>query len=237
MEVLVGSTFGIEVAASATYVRDRPQEKISSSSSSAAACLFIKEHDAGGADPTGEGTGSDLGSPELSSESSSSIGAPGDSDDEEEEGVVSSGGSGGLASLVSIEDSLPIKRGLSNHYAGKSKSFANLSDISSVEDLRKPENPFNKRRRVLLANKWSRKSSFYSWRNPNSMPLLALNEDDEEDGEDKETPSISSSSSSSSSNDKLSVAAQKPKLQQSKLKATFKSQSCFSLTDLQVEHQ
>lgn len=109
MEVLVGSTFGIEVAASATYVRDRPQEKISSSSSSAAACVFIKEHDAGGADPTGEGTGSDLGSPELSSESSSSIGAPGDSDDEEEEGVVSSGGSGGLASLVSIEDSLPIK--------------------------------------------------------------------------------------------------------------------------------
>ena len=59
------------------------------------------------------------------------------------------------------------------------------------------------------------------------MPLLALNEDDE-DGEDKET---------TSSNDKLSVAATKPKLQQSKLKATFKSQSCFSLTDLQVEYQ
>ena len=132
------------------------------------------------------------------------------------------------------------RRGLSNHYAGKSKSFANLSDISLVKDLQKPENALNKRRRVLIANKWSRKSSFYSWQNPKSMPLLAaLNEDD--DGEDKENPlsswSYSSSSSSSPNDDKISVTAQKPKLQQSKLKATFKSQSCFFLTDLQLEHQ
>ncbi|XWS70562.1 hypothetical protein CRYUN_Cryun03dG0058100 [Craigia yunnanensis] len=218
MEVLVGPTFGIEVTASATFVRDRPQEKISSS------CLFLKEDDVGG---DGSTPRSGLDSPDVSSESSSSIGSPVDTDDEEEEGVVSSGGSGGLASFGSLEDSLPIKRGLSNHYAGKSKSFANLSDISSVKELPKTENPFNKRRRVLIANKWSRKSSFYSWKNPNSMPLLALNEDDE-DGEDKETTSL---------NDKLSVAATKPKLQQSKLKATFNSQSCFSLTDLQVEHQ
>ncbi|XWS17909.1 hypothetical protein CRYUN_Cryun33cG0109100 [Craigia yunnanensis] len=220
MEALVGPTSG--------YVRDRPQDKISSS------CLFLKEDD----DVDGEDLtpGSDRGSPAVSSESSSSIGTPGDSDEEEEEGVISSGDSLGLASLGSIEDSLPIKRGLSNHYAGKSKSFANLSDISSVRDLQKAENPFNKRRRVLIAKKWSRKSSFYSGQNPYSMPLLALNEDDE-NGEDKETPSSSSSSSSSSSNDKISVAATKPKLQQSKLKASFKSQSCFSLTDLQVEYQ
>ncbi|XP_022730115.1 uncharacterized protein LOC111285123 [Durio zibethinus] len=232
MEVFVGPTFGIEVAAS-TSVRDRPREKISPS------CLFLKEEDVGGDDPT---HGSDRGSPDVSSETSSSIGSPGESDDEEEGGVVSSGTGVELASLGSLEDSLPIKRGLSNHYAGKSKSFANLSDISTVKDLQKAESPFNKRRRVLLANKLHMKSSFYSWRNPNSMPLLALNEDNE-DGEDKETPSSSSSSSpspssSSSLNDKLlSVAATKPKLQQSKLKATFKSQSCFSLADLQVEHQ
>ncbi|XWS26106.1 hypothetical protein CRYUN_Cryun26dG0002200 [Craigia yunnanensis] len=222
MEVLVDPTFGIEVATSAAnFVTERPQEKISSS------CLFLKEDDVGGDDPTPR-------SLDVSSESSSSIGTPGDSDNEEEEGVVSSGGSIGLASLGSIEDSLPINRGLSNHYAGKSKSFGNLSDIISVKDLQKAENPFNKRRRVLIANKWSRKSSFYAWRNPNSMPLLALNEDDE-DGEDKETPS--SSSSNDKHHDKISVAATKPKLQQSKLKATFKSQSCFSLTDLQLVHQ
>lgn len=123
------------------------------------------------------------------------------------------------------------RRGLSNHYAGKSKSFVNLSDvISSVKDLQKTENPFNKRRRVLIANKWkwsknSSNSSFYS-----SMPLLVLNEDDKDD---KEMPS---SSSSSSSNDKMLVAAAtKPKLRQSTLTmATSKSHSCFSLTDLQV---
>ncbi|XVE53476.1 hypothetical protein DITRI_Ditri03aG0006300 [Diplodiscus trichospermus] len=207
MEVLGGPTFGIEVAG------DRPQEKISSR------CLFLKEDDDDG------GGGSNDPNLDVSSESSSSIGAPGDSDDEEEEGVVSSGGDLGLASLGSLEDSLPIK-GLSSHYAGKSKSFGNLSEISSVKDLNKAENPFNKRRRMLIANKWYRKSSFYSWQNPNSMPLLALNEDDE-DGEDTETPS-------SSNDDKISLATTKPKLQQSKLKATFKSQSCFSLTDLQV---
>ncbi|XVF48193.1 hypothetical protein PTKIN_Ptkin03bG0170800 [Pterospermum kingtungense] len=233
MEVLVGSTFGIEVAASTkTYVRDRPQpqpqpqEKVSSS------CLFLKEQedDVGGHDST---TGSNRVSPDLSSDSSSSIGSPGDTDDEEEEGgVVSSGGSGVFASLDSLEDSLPVKRGLSNHYAGKSKSFANLSEVSSIKELPKAENALNKRRRVLIANKLYGKSSFYCWKNPNSMPLLALNE--EEDGQYKETPS----SSSASSNDKLSVTTEtKPKLQQSRLKATLKSQSCFSLTDLQVEHE
>ncbi|XVF35733.1 hypothetical protein REPUB_Repub18cG0171800 [Reevesia pubescens] len=187
------------------------------------------------------GGGLDRRSPDVSSESSSSIGSPevSDGEEKEEEGVVSSGGTGGL--LASLEDTLPIKRGLSNHYAGKSKSFGNLSDISTstVKEVQKAENPFNKRRRVLLANKWSRKSSFYAWQSPNSMPLLALNEEDEDaDGEDKVTPS-SASSSSSTSNDKIIVAATtKPKLQQSKLmRASFKSQSCFSLTDLQVEHQ
>ncbi|KAK8499373.1 hypothetical protein V6N13_010593 [Hibiscus sabdariffa] len=218
MEVLAGPSFGMEAAAAAatatatttaTFVIERrPEEKKIGSS-----CFFLKEED-------------------VSSESSSSIGSSGNSGDEEEDGVVSSRASGSLGSLGSLEDSLPIKRGLSNHYAGKSKSFANLLDVSTVKEVEKAENPFNKRRRVLLANRWcsrSRKSSFYSWQNPNSMPLLPLNEDDEE------TPS--SSSSSSSSNDKLAAAATiKPnKLQQSELKVTNKSQSCFSLTDLQVQ--
>ncbi|XVF89467.1 hypothetical protein PTKIN_Ptkin19aG0132700 [Pterospermum kingtungense] len=236
MEVMVGPTFGIEIASSADdYVRDRPQDKISSSP----CCLFA----VGGHNPILT-LGSDRGSPDVSSESSSSIGDLGDSDDDQEDEVSSSGGTLRLPSLACLEESLPIKRGLSNHYAGKSKSFVNLSDvISSVKDLQKTENPFNKRRRVLIANKlkWSRKSSsssssssssFYSWQNPNSMPLLAFNED----GDDKQTPS----SSSSSSNDNMLVvaaaAATKPKLRQTTLMATSKSHSCFSLTDLPVEH-
>ncbi|MBA0694211.1 hypothetical protein Goari_004528 [Gossypium aridum] len=232
MEVLMGPTFAIDVAASAAaYTRDRSKDTIPSP------CLFIKDDEAC--------PGSDARSPDLSSDSSSSIGSPGDSDvEEEDDGVVSSGESKGL-SFDALEDSLPIKRGLSNHYVGKSKSFANLSDINSVKELQKVESPFNKRRRLLLANKWStrsRKSSFYSWQNPNSMPLLALVEDDEDtdnNSHNKQTPSSSPPSLSSSSSEYEKITSTKPKLQQSNLRASFKSQSCLSLTDLhvQVDHQ
>ncbi|KAF3589685.1 hypothetical protein F2Q69_00032521 [Brassica cretica] len=35
------------------------------------------------------------------------------------------------------------RRGLSKHYKGKSQSFTSLSEALTVEDLAKPENPFN----------------------------------------------------------------------------------------------
>ncbi|CAH8325553.1 unnamed protein product [Eruca vesicaria subsp. sativa] len=35
------------------------------------------------------------------------------------------------------------RRGLSKHYRGKSQSFTSLSEALTVEDLAKPENPFN----------------------------------------------------------------------------------------------
>ncbi|GLU01176.1 hypothetical protein SLE2022_184980 [Rubroshorea leprosula] len=246
MEVLVGPTF---VDVPPGYVREASED----GSSAGSPCLFIKEDaDVGAGAGGGEirkGIGSGLldDTPEGSSEteSSSSIGGPGDSDGEEEDGVVSSQGSGGLASLDSLEDSLPIKRGLSNHYSGKSKSFANIADVSlnlnTAKDLEKPESPFNKRRRVLIANKWARKS-FYSWQNPKSMPVLASLNEDDEDEEGKEIPSSSSSSSSSScsssSRERVEETA-RTEVQKSKLKHTFtfKSQSCFSLTDLQEQEQ
>lgn len=60
---------------------------------------------------------------------------------------------GALACMDALDDALPVKRGLSNFFSGKSRSFANLQDaasaVSSARDLAKPENPFNKRRRVL----------------------------------------------------------------------------------------
>lgn len=37
------------------------------------------------------------------------------------------------------------RRGLSKHYEGKSKSFACLSNVRCLEDLAKPEHPYNKR--------------------------------------------------------------------------------------------
>ena len=79
---------------------------------------------------------------------------------------------------------------MSNCFTGRSKSFSNLLDVNTVADLQKEDNPFNKRRRTLIAYKLLRKnSSFYSWKNPNSMALLTLEEDSNQENnssEDKE---------------------------------------------------
>ncbi|XXG51413.1 hypothetical protein AAC387_Pa02g5189 [Persea americana] len=95
---------------------------------------------------------------------SSSIGRNSDcssssrSDSEEESEVQSSyKGPGPLDTMDSLEDSLPIsislRRGISKFYRGKSKSFTSLADVvaSSAEDLGKPDNPYNRKRKNLLA--------------------------------------------------------------------------------------
>ncbi|CAJ1973817.1 unnamed protein product [Sphenostylis stenocarpa] len=188
------------------------------------------------------------------SESSSSIGTPDDSDNEEEEVQSKLKIRTGLGSLDAMEDSLPIKRGLSSHFDGKSKSFSDLSQVSALKELQKQESPFNKRRRVLIASKWSRRSSFYSWSNPKSMPLLPVDEDqdyeddddDDEEEEEEKARKIPSASSSSSS----SLAEEKKPEDQVQLRlnrvpesyaahmrlrlGSFKARS-FSLADLQ-EH-
>ncbi|KAK8473095.1 hypothetical protein PHAVU_001G059700 [Phaseolus vulgaris] len=181
MDVLVGPTFTIDVPSSPPP-------------------LYVSES---AGNPYGLFSG-------HSSESSSSIGTPDDTDDEND--VVSSKRNQnkseqeevqntlkGLASLDSLEDSLPIKRGLSNHFMGKSKSFTDLSQVNTVKELQKQDNPFNKRRRVQIASKWSRRSSFYTCSNPKSMPLLPLLEDEDFYQENPKKLSLSSSSSSSSS--------------------------------------
>lgn len=150
------------------------------------------------------------------------------------------------------------RKGLSSHFMGKSKSFTDLSQVSTVRELQKQENPLNKRRRVLIAAKW-RSSSFYTWSNPKSMPLLPMidDDDDEEDDDEKEaedkeeaTKVVSpSSSSSSSAEEKKRLPQQEQVLmmrQQNRVPrsyadhmrlrlGSFKSRS-FSLADLQ-EHE
>ena len=51
------------------------------------------------------------------------------------------------------------RKGISNYYSGKSKSFTNLAaaasaltSSSSMKDLAKPENPYSRRRRNLLCH-------------------------------------------------------------------------------------
>jgi len=122
--------------------------------------------------------------------------------------------------------------------------------VTNVTELKKQENPFNKRRRLLIASKLSRKS-FYSCFNPKSMPLLSVNEDEDEDDEDqggekevitKGSPSSSSSSMEEKKNPQEEVMMRQfnnrmPQSYANHLRlrlGSFKSRS-FSLADLQ-EH-
>lgn len=167
------------------------------------------------------------------SSESSSIGVQSSSSSEEEdeergnEGQSKLKEEGALTSLDSLEDSLPIKRGLSNFFTGKSKSFASLFDASagSAKDLKKQENPFNKRRRILMANKISRsrRASYSSL--ITSVPSLlspdhVVKEGEEEDerGEENSLAPLPKPLSHGSGRG---------------LSKTFKSPRSFSFSDLQ----
>ncbi|CAF2379692.1 unnamed protein product [Brassica napus] len=131
MEVMAGGpTFSIEDSEYGSDLTATMRDKASSSSSS----FDTVNDDGGGLSRVGSGIWSGQ-TADYSSESSS-IGTPGDSEEEEEESDDDSSkelGLRGLASMSSLEDSLPNKRGLSNHYKGKSKSFGNLGEIGSVK--------------------------------------------------------------------------------------------------------
>eukprot|EP00250_Pteridium_aquilinum_P001249 c1145_g1_i1 orf=203-964(-) len=103
----------------------------------------------------------ELESAELSADSSISSGFMSSNSDEDDDTGSSSTSSfsqmaasqldaakGPLDNLMSLSEALPIKRGLSCYFSGKSQSFSSLAQVSSVADLAKPENPFVKRRRM-----------------------------------------------------------------------------------------
>ncbi|KAL2489586.1 uncharacterized protein Fot_42878 [Forsythia ovata] len=75
-----------------------------------------------------------------------------DNFDENEE--VQSSYKGPLDAMDALEEVLPIRRGISRFYNGKSKSFASLADASSasIKNLSKPENAYTRKRRNLLAS-------------------------------------------------------------------------------------
>ncbi|CAL5005213.1 unnamed protein product [Urochloa decumbens] len=181
----------------------------------------------------------------AASSDSSSIGEnSGDEEGEEEvESKVEGPGMIGLGTLESLEDALPIKRGISNFYAGKSKSFTSLAEAAATaaaKEIAKPENPFNKRRRVLAA--WNRRrASCSALATAYLPPLLApdhavVEEDDEEgaDDEDDEHPSGSGLRS------RRPPTFPSPRLSvhttgggQMGRNSSFRSPRSFSMTDLQ----
>ncbi|KAL1188638.1 Protein OXIDATIVE STRESS 3 LIKE 2 [Cardamine amara subsp. amara] len=87
-----------------------------------------------------------------SSSSSSSASIWKNSDDENE---VESSNKGPLDMMESLEEVLPIRRGISNFYKGRSKSFMSLSEAASlpIKDLAKPENSHTRRRRNLFSHR------------------------------------------------------------------------------------
>ncbi|KAE8658020.1 hypothetical protein F3Y22_tig00116975pilonHSYRG00070 [Hibiscus syriacus] len=59
-----------------------------------------------------------------------------------------------LNMMDSLQQVLPMRRGISSFYSGKSKSFTSLADASSatsIKEMAKPENAYTRRRRNLLA--------------------------------------------------------------------------------------
>ncbi|XVE97894.1 hypothetical protein REPUB_Repub03eG0058200 [Reevesia pubescens] len=99
---------------------------------------------------------------DLGSCSSSSIGRNSDVSDESSsdgedstEAEVQSQFKGPLDTMDALEEVLPMRRGMSKFYNGKSKSFTSLADAaaaSSVKDFAKPDNPYNRKRKNLLAH-------------------------------------------------------------------------------------
>ncbi|KAK9666027.1 hypothetical protein RND81_14G154300 [Saponaria officinalis] len=78
----------------------------------------------------------------ISKESSSSL------DLLDDASSSSSSCDGPLYGLSKLMDQLPIKRGLSKYYQGKSQSFTSLARVTSLEDLAKKETPYQRRLRA-----------------------------------------------------------------------------------------
>ncbi|KAL7122400.1 hypothetical protein ACP275_01G043700 [Erythranthe tilingii] len=82
--------------------------------------------------------------------------------DDEQSPATKVGGGGGKSStldcMAALEASLPMKRGISRNYSGKSKSYVNLSAVAGVmedaRDLGKKEHAVNKRRRLIIAHEY-----------------------------------------------------------------------------------
>ncbi|XVE70713.1 hypothetical protein DITRI_Ditri10aG0092700 [Diplodiscus trichospermus] len=102
-----------------------------------------EEDDLGSCSPSSIGRNSD-----VSGESSS------DGEDSTE-AAVQSELKGPLDTMDALEEVLPMRRGISKFYNGKSKSFTSLADAaaaSSIKDFAKPGNPYNRKRKNLLAH-------------------------------------------------------------------------------------
>ncbi|KAK2396009.1 OS3 protein [Trifolium repens] len=75
--------------------------------------------------------------------------------------------------MSSLFQQLPIKRGLSKVYQGKSQSFTSLTNVKSLEDLVKPESPYNKKLKSCGFYENQDSISKYSFKSTSAMSKLA----------------------------------------------------------------
>ncbi|XP_054807321.1 protein OXIDATIVE STRESS 3 LIKE 1-like [Prosopis cineraria] len=133
-----------------------------------------------------------------------------DSSDREDSGEVEvqSLFKGPLETVITLEEGLPGKKGISKFYSGKSKSFTSLSDAtsaSSIQDIVKPEDPYAKKRKNLLAhNTFMNRSRSYA-SNVGEISKRSVNL-----GRGTSTVALSSSSSSSNSEEGTSTSISPP---------------------------
>ncbi|KAK1439280.1 hypothetical protein QVD17_05096 [Tagetes erecta] len=83
----------------------------------------------------------------FSSDVSSVVSSDDESDDDAFDQTFSSSSHNNhaLGNMSDLIQELPSKKGLSKHFEGKSQSFTSLSKVTCLEDLVKPENPYNKK--------------------------------------------------------------------------------------------
>lgn len=99
------------------------------------------------------GTSSSIGN--NSDALSGGSGGGGGSDSDEDDGEVQSKVTGPLNGLTELEQVLPIRKGISTFYAGKSKSYGSLADacsVPSIQDIVKREDAYSRKRKNLLAH-------------------------------------------------------------------------------------
>ncbi|KAL5205727.1 hypothetical protein ABZP36_033936 [Zizania latifolia] len=207
----------------------RPEEVLKRSDG-----FFIEEEE----DVLTESSSFGAPSPASSSIGENSSSEAGGEEEEEQEVESKLKEEVGLGCLDALEDSLPIKRGLSNFYAGKSKSFTSLAEAAAAaNELAKPENPFNKRRRILAT--WSRRASCSSLATATYLPPLlapdhAVAEGDEgEEEDDSDGEEETRQHRGKNGRREPPPALPPPRLSVHTPIATFRSPRSFSLSDLQ----
>ncbi|CAD5186811.1 unnamed protein product [Musa acuminata subsp. malaccensis] len=101
------------------------------------------------------GDGDSCSSSSIGQDSDNVAGGSASEGEESRETEMESGSKGPLDTLEALEESLPMRRGLSGFYAGRSRSFQNLTDAeacSSAGEIGKPENAYTRKRRNQLAS-------------------------------------------------------------------------------------